>query len=91
VVKIRMNGDLRGTPRVRVIGISGEDLGEMKLSEALRLAMKAGLDLVEVNPAARPPVCKVLNFEKYKYEERRKARRHDIWRAGLIVLDSLEL
>lgn len=70
---MRMNGDLRGIPRVRVIGASGEDLGEMQLSEALRLAMKEGLDLVEVNPSAAPPVCKLLDLEKYKYEERRKA------------------
>ena len=48
--KIRMNGDLRGIPRVRVIAADGEMLGVMTLADALRAAMGAGLDLVEVNP-----------------------------------------
>jgi hypothetical protein len=63
--KIRKNGDLRGLPRVRVIGSSGKMLGVMALADALRLAFKEGLDLVEVNPAASPPVCKILDFDKY--------------------------
>ena len=50
--KIRINGDLRGTPRVDVIGSSGDRLGVMPVAEALRLAIKEGLDLVEVNPGA---------------------------------------
>lgn len=66
----RKNGDLRGTPEVRVIGSKGEMLGVMPLAEALRLAMKEGLDLVEVNPRTVPPVCKLLDFRKYKYERR---------------------
>ncbi len=66
--KIRINGDLRGTPRVRVIGSDGSMLGIMTLAEALRAAMKEGLDLVEVNPAAIPPICKLIDFAKYEYE-----------------------
>lgn len=62
---IRKNGDLRGLPSVRVIASSGEMLGVMPLAEALRLALKEGLDLVEVNPRAQPPVCKLLDFSKY--------------------------
>jgi translation initiation factor IF-3 len=65
-VKVRRNGELRGTPSVRVMGSSGEQLGVMTLAEALRLAMKEGLDLVEVVPNANPPVCKLLDFSKYK-------------------------
>ncbi len=65
-VKIRKNGDLRGLPSVRVIGSSGEMLGVMPLAEALRLALKEGLDLVEVDPRAQPPVCKLLDFSKYR-------------------------
>ena len=65
-VKVRRNGELRGTPNVRVMGSSGEQLGVMTLAEALRLAMKEGLDLVEVVPNANPPVCKLLDFSKYK-------------------------
>src|SRR5262249_27107073 len=72
--KIRMNGDLRGTPRVRVLAASGEDLGVMPLSEALRLAMKEGLDLVEVNPLAQPLLCKLLDFAKFKYEAAKGAK-----------------
>jgi translation initiation factor IF-3 len=49
-------------------------LGVMPTSEALRAAQEQGLDLVEVNPKAEPPVCKLLDFGKYKYEEKKKAR-----------------
>jgi len=68
-----VNGDLRGTPRVDVIGASGKKLGVMGLAEALRLALKEGLDLVEVNPNVSPPVCKLIDFAKYNYEEVKKA------------------
>ena len=71
--KIRKNGDLRGTPRVDVIGASGEKLGVMTLAGALRLALKEGLDLVEIHPEATPPVCKLLDISKYTYEEVKKA------------------
>jgi translation initiation factor IF-3 len=64
--KLRVNGDLRGTPHVRVIDADGEMLGVMTLAEALRHAMKAGLDLVEVNPRAEPPVCKILDLSKLR-------------------------
>jgi hypothetical protein len=70
---MRKNGDLRGTPRVDVIGSSGEKLGVMPLAEALRLAMKQGRDLVEVNPNASPPVCKLLDLDKHGYAELKKA------------------
>src|SRR3954469_15163105 len=72
--KIRVNGDLRGTPRVRVIAADGTMLGVMSLAKALRTAMGVGLDLVEVNPKADPPVCKILDFGKFKYDEKKKAR-----------------
>ena len=71
--KIRKNGDLRGTPRVDVVGASDEKLGVMTLAEALRLAVRERLDLVEVNPKADPPVCKLLDFSKYAYEAKLKA------------------
>lgn len=61
-----MNGELRGTPEVRVIASDGAMLGVMPLALALRLAMKEGLDLVEVNPKASPPVCKILDFDRYR-------------------------
>jgi translation initiation factor IF-3 len=65
-VRIRGNGELRGTPNVRVFGASGEPLGVMTLAEALKLARKEGLDLVEIVPNANPPVCKLLDLSKYQ-------------------------
>lgn len=73
-LKIRVNGDLRGTPYVRVIAADGEPLGVMTLADALRTALQAGLDLVEVNPMSDPPVCKILDFGKFKNAEMAKAR-----------------
>lgn len=70
--KIRANGDLRGTPHVRVIGSSGDTLGVMTLAEALRAAFKEGLDLVEVTPNADPPVCKISDLGKFKDDARRR-------------------
>jgi translation initiation factor IF-3 len=70
--KVRKNGELRGTPRVDVMGASGEKLGVMTLAAGLRLAVKHGLDLVEVNPKASPPICKLLDFDKQKYEAAKK-------------------
>jgi translation initiation factor IF-3 len=67
VAPIRQNGDLRGTPSVRVVGAAGQMLGVMTLAEALRLALKEGLDLVEVNPKAEPPICKLVDMTRYKY------------------------
>jgi translation initiation factor IF-3 len=76
--QIRVNHRIR-VPEVRVIGADGGMLGVLQTHEALRLAHEQGLDLVEVNPKAEPPVCKILDFGKYKYEEKKKqaqARRN---------------
>jgi len=70
--QIRVNGRIRAR-HVRVIGADGSMLGVMTLAEGLRAAMQAGRDLVEVNPKADPPVCKILNFSSYKYEGKKKA------------------
>lgn len=75
--KIRMNGELRGTPHVRVISKSGEALGVVTLAEALRMAVREGLDLVEVNPAADPPVCKLMDFAQFKADAREGLPRED--------------
>jgi translation initiation factor IF-3 len=71
--QIRINHRIR-VPEVRVIGADGGMLGVMTTQDALRAAQEQGLDLVEVNPKAEPPVCKILDFGKYKYEEKKKAR-----------------
>lgn len=70
--QIRVNHRIR-VPEVRVIDANGEMLGVLSTHEALRRAQEQGLDLVEVNPKADPPVCKILDFGKYKYEEKKKA------------------
>jgi len=71
--QIRINQRIR-VPEVRVIGADGEMLGIMQTQDALRRAQEKGLDLVEVNPKAEPPVCKILDFGKFKYDEKKKAR-----------------
>jgi translation initiation factor IF-3 len=58
---------------VLVIDHEGEKRGEMRLEEALALAAEAGLDLVEVSPTARPPVCKIMDYGKFKYQAQKKA------------------
>src|SRR5437868_5559125 len=70
--QIRVNHRIR-VPEVRVIDANGEMLGVLTTHEALKRAQEQGLDLVEVNPKAEPPVCKILDFGKYKYEEKKKA------------------
>lgn len=66
-------------PEVRLIDEKGEQVGVMKTEAALRYAMDLELDLVEVAPNARPPVCRVLDYSRYKYEQAQKvkqARKH---------------
>ena len=60
--------------KVRVIDAKGENHGVISIEDALEIADEAGLDLVEVSPHVEPPVCKVLDYGKYKYEEKKKAR-----------------
>ena len=61
-------------PEVRVIGAKGEQLGVMPTREAQTLARDSGLDLVEISPTAKPPVCRVTDYGKFKYEEEKKKR-----------------
>ncbi|HEV3320020.1 MAG TPA: translation initiation factor IF-3 [Solirubrobacteraceae bacterium] len=74
----RVNERIR-VPEVRVIDDEGNQIGVMKTPEALNFAQERDLDLVEVAPEARPPVCRVLDYSKYKYEQAQKlkqARKH---------------
>ncbi len=59
---------------VRVIGEDGEQLGIMSPREAMRLAEEAGVDLVKIAPTAKPPVCKIVDYGKFKYEQTRKEK-----------------
>ncbi len=82
--QIRINQRIR-VPEVRVIGDDGEMLGILATHEALRRAQEKGLDLVEVNPKAEPPVCKILDYGKFKYDEKKKARETRIKTAAFDV------
>jgi translation initiation factor IF-3 len=59
-------------PEIRVIGADGKMMGVMNTHEARRMAQDLDLDLVEVNPKANPPVCKIMDFGRFKYEEKKK-------------------
>ncbi|WP_084485215.1 translation initiation factor IF-3 [Serinicoccus marinus] len=69
----RINDRIR-VPEVRLVGPNGEQVGIVRVEDALRLAAEADLDLVEVAPMARPPVAKLMDYGKYKYETAMKAR-----------------
>ncbi|MGB6125722.1 MAG: translation initiation factor IF-3 [Gordonia sp. (in: high G+C Gram-positive bacteria)] len=69
----RINERIR-VPEVRLVGPGGEQVGIVRVEDALRLAYEADLDLVEVAPDARPPVCKIMDYGKFKYEAAQKQR-----------------
>lgn len=69
----RLNHRIR-VREVRLIGSDGAQLGIVETSKALELARREGLDLVEISPTANPPVCKILDFGKFKYEQKKKAQ-----------------
>jgi translation initiation factor IF-3 len=68
---VRVNDQIR-VPSVRVISNEGAQLGIIPTDEALGIAREAGLDLVEVAPTEKPPVCRVMDYGKYKYQQRKK-------------------
>ena len=73
-----INWDIRA-PEVRVIDSEGKQVGVLPLKEALKIAEEQGLDLVEVSPTAKPPVCRIMNYGKYKYQQSKRsqeARKH---------------
>lgn len=71
--KIRINEKIKGK-EFRIISSSGEQLGVMSANAALEIARQEGLDLVEIAATAKPPVCKIMDFGKYRYEQTRKAK-----------------
>lgn len=68
----RRNQDIR-VPRVRVIGSDGEMIGVLSRDEALEQAQEEGLDLVEIQPNADPPVCRIMDYGKYRFDQQKKA------------------
>ena len=73
--QIQMNGDIRD-PEIRVIGSNGEMIGVMSPREALRLAEDEDLDLVKISPNAVPPVCKIMDYGKFKFEQAKKEKEN---------------
>lgn len=71
--QIRRNHRIR-VPKIRVVGPDGKQYGIMDTKEALEVAQGAGLDLVEVAAQARPPVCRIMDFGKYVYEQQKKSK-----------------
>jgi translation initiation factor IF-3 len=74
VQRTRVNHLIRITP-IRLVSESGEQLGVVDTAEALRRAQEQGLDLVEVVPDQRPPICKIMDYGKWKYEQSQKERK----------------
>lgn len=72
--KERINEQIRA-PQVRVVGAEGDQLGILSVNEALNAAREAGLDLVEVAPTEKPPVCRILDYGKFKYQQKKRASR----------------
>lgn len=73
ISELMINGQIRDK-EVRVISESGEQLGIMSSREAMKLAQEAELDLVKIAPKAQPPVCKIIDYGKYRYEAARKEK-----------------
>ncbi|MBN9020245.1 MAG: translation initiation factor IF-3 [Rhizobiales bacterium] len=69
----RINREIRGTREVQLIDQDGQNVGRVPLDEALARAQEAGLDLVEISPNADLPVCKILDFGRFKYQTQKKA------------------
>jgi translation initiation factor IF-3 len=72
--RIRVNRQIR-IPEIRLIDEEGNQLGIMPTSKALEMAMERGYDLVEIAPQSRPPVCRIMDFGKYKYELKKKLKQ----------------
>ena len=68
----RINREITA-PEIRLTGVEGEQLGIVKLFDALRLAEEKDVDLVEIAPTAQPPVCRLMDYGKFKYQEQKKA------------------
>ncbi|MER2540680.1 MAG: translation initiation factor IF-3 [Azonexus sp.] len=68
----RLNEEIT-VPEIRLQGVEGEQLGIMNVRAALQLAEEAGVDLVEIAPTATPPVCRIMDYGKFKYQEQKRA------------------
>lgn len=82
--EVKVNKEIRAR-QVRVIGDNGEQLGILHIKEALKVAEEKSLDLVEVSPAAEPPVCKLMDYGKFRYEQAKKEKDSKFKRRTLDV------
>ena len=73
--ELMINGEIRDR-EVRVIDENGDQLGVMSIQQALALAEERGFDLAKIQPTARPPVCKLLDYDKYRYEQAKREREN---------------
>ena len=83
-VEPRINDRIR-VPEVRLVGPNGEQIGVTRIEDAIRMAMENDLDLVEVAPEARPPVAKIMDYGKFKYQEVLKARENRRSQVNVVV------
>ncbi len=83
-VEPRINDRIR-VPEVRLVGPNGEQIGVTRIEDAIRMAQENDLDLVEVAPEARPPVAKIMDYGKFKYQEALKARENRRSQVNAIV------
>jgi len=74
-IKLARTNQFINAPEVRVIGPGGENMGILPIDQAKQEAIQRGLDLVELNPKAVPPVCKIINYGQFKYEQEKEARK----------------
>jgi len=80
----RLNREITA-PEVRLTGVEGEQLGIVKLFDALRLAEEKDVDLVEIAPTAQPPVCRLMDYGKFKYSEQKKAHEAKLKQKVILV------
>ena len=80
----RMNERIRAR-EIRVIGENGEQFGVMSVNEAIALATERELDLVEISPNATPPVCKIMNYGKFKYEKTKKDKENKKKQKNVVI------
>ena len=86
-IKIRINHQIKA-PELRVIGPAGENFGVISMQEALAKAQEMELDLVEISPNVVPPICKITDFGKYQYDEKKK---HKVAKTKVKVIDTKSL
>ncbi|MFZ5530339.1 MAG: translation initiation factor IF-3 [Pseudomonadota bacterium] len=81
---MRINGEIN-VPEVRLVGVDGEQLGIVSISAANVMAEEAGMDLVEIAPLAAPPVCRLMDYGKYKYRESKKRHEAKLKQKQIVV------